>query len=88
MLNRMNFLNSQNKSVNQIFDDLRRDNADKDKQLYKLENELRDFKENNNPQQFINLKKQLEDVTKELIKKEQQCDLMDTNKGSIEQINE
>lgn len=67
---------------------MRKDNADKDKTIHKMESELRDFKENNNPQQFINLKKQLENVTKDLIRKEQQCDLMESNKGSIEKIND
>lgn len=53
-----------------------------------MKEEFQNFKDNNNPEQFSKLKTQLEDVTKDLIKKEQQMDLFETNKDSIEKIND
>jgi hypothetical protein len=44
-MNQMNFFRNQNKSVEEIFEELRRNLADKDRENQRLSGELRDIKD-------------------------------------------
>lgn len=71
-----------------MFQDFRKSLAEKDNLINSLSKKLDQMNNNNNSQQTQDLHRRLEELTKDLIKKEQSLDLSTINQRSLETINE